>query len=313
MARFTSSPLGRESMYTNSIPIFVISLPGSPRFDLLKERLIKFNITFEKIDAIDGRRLNEKDLRRLYDEDRALKKIGRPMTRGEIGNALSHREVWQIIIDRDLPAALVLEEDAIIDRAFCCFVQILNEIPKKIGFLSLYTQGGRVVRRPSAALGEFTLHRAVVGLPNTVAYLITTNYARMLLNRGTRIENPTDWPMSYLDREQYLAVPMPVSHSYNKSVINPDRSTMVRQRTPLKTLWPSWIPAWLRTTAYITCIVYLFRPDRYDGFAEYLKCQVALRIRLALWDTVAVARLESECPQTKSEQHMHTSAEVRGE
>jgi glycosyl transferase, family 25 len=288
--------------HMNLIPLFVISLPGSPRLDSLKERLIMFNIAFEKIEAIDGRLIEKNELPALYDENRALKKLGRPMTRGEIGNALSHRKVWRIIVERNLPAALVLEEDAIIDQSFCSFLQILNEIPKKIGFLSLYAQDGRVVRRPSAALGQFKLHKAIVGLPNTVAYFITANYARMLLSRGTRVENPTDWPLGYLDREQYLVFPMPVSHNYDDSVINPDRLSIVRHRAkPLKTLWPSWIPTWLRATAYFTCIVYLLRPDRYDGFAEYFKRQVVLRIRLALYDTVAVARLGNGRPQTISE------------
>ena len=91
--------------HTNTIPIFVIVMPSSSRFDPLKKRLIEFNIPFEKVDAIDGRRIDEKELAKLYDEDRALKNIGRPMTRGEIGNTLSHRKVWRSIIERNLSAA----------------------------------------------------------------------------------------------------------------------------------------------------------------------------------------------------------------
>jgi len=276
----------------DTIPIFVISLPDSSRFDPLKKRLIEFNIPFEKIEAIDGQAIDENELPKLYDERRALKTIGRPMTRGEIGNALSHRKVWRIIIERNLAAALVLEEDAIIDRAFCSFLRTLKEIPTKIGFLSLYTQDGRVFRRARVQISEFGLHRAAVGLPNTVAYIIRANYARMLLDRGTRVENPTDWPLSHLEREQYLVFPMPVTHHYDESVIDHERTTMIQEkRKPIKTIWPSWIPAWLRATAYVTCVVYLLRPDRYDGFVDYFRRQIALRLRLAMYDTVAVAQL----------------------
>jgi len=274
------------------IPVFVISLPGTSRFDALERRLIDFNISFEKIDAIDGYQICDKKLSELYDEERALRNIGRPMTRGEIGNALSHRKVWQTIIERNMSTALVLEEDAILDQAFYLFLRTARSIPAKIGYLSLYTQGGRVFRRPSAQLGDFRLHRAAVGLPNTVAYVITSTYARMLINRETRVGHPTDWPMSFLDREQYLAFPMPVSHNYHKSVINPDRSTAVEQRGEHKTIWPSWIPPWLRAIVYVTGIAYLVRPNRYAGFIEYFKIQVALRLRLALRDTVAVDQLE---------------------
>jgi glycosyl transferase family 25 len=277
----------------NSIPVFVISLPGSSRFASLEGRLIEFDIPFERIDAIDGSRIGDKELPKLYDQERVLTNIGRPMTRGEIGNALSHRKVWRTIIEHKLLAALVLEEDAIIDQTFCSFLRTIQEIPSKVGFLSLYTQGGRVFQRPSAVLGGVRLYRAAIGLPNTVAYVITSTYAQMLINRGTRVDHPTDWPMSYLDREQYLAFPMPVSHNYDKSVIEADRSTMIRQqRKPIKTLWPSWIPLWLRAIADVTCVVYLLRPDRYPGFVSYFKIQVALRLRLALQETIAVDQLE---------------------
>jgi len=275
----------------NAIPIFVISLPGSSRFDRLKKRLIEFNIPFEKIEAIDGRAINEKELPKLYDENRALKKIGRPMTPGEIGCALSHRRVWRIIIERNLAAALVLEEDAIIDGAFCSLLEAAVEIPKRIGFLSLYTDNGRVFRQASAQIGEFRLHRAAFGLPNAVAYIVTAKYARMLLDRGTRVEHPTDRPQSYLEREQYLAFPMPVSHNYDASGLHAERATMERRRKPICTIWPSWVPAWLRATAYITCVVYLLRPDRYDGFVDYFRRQIAPRFRHAMYDTVTVTQL----------------------
>ena len=271
----------------------MISLSGSSRFDSLKARLIEFDIPFERVDAIDGFRIDEKELSTFYDQGRALRKIGRPMSRGEIGNVLSHRKVWRTIIERNLSAALVLEDDAIINYDFRSFWRSAHQIPEHIGFLSLYTQSGRVFQRPTAVLDEFRLHKAAIGLPNTVAYVISSSYAQMLINRSTRVEHPTDWPLSYLDREQYLALPMPVSHSYDNSIIEPDRSTAIKQqRKPIKTLWPSWIPLWFRAIAYVTCIVYLLRPDRYGGFAEYFKQQVALPLRLALRDTVTVNELK---------------------
>jgi len=278
--------------HANTITIFVIALPGSSWFDSLKNQLAEFNIPFELIDAIDGRAIDAKELPKLYDEDRAPKKIGRPMTRGEIGNALSHRKVWRILIDRNLAAALVLEEDATIDKAFCSFLRAVPEIPANIGFLSLFTESGLVYRRASASVGEFKLHKAAVGLASTVAYIINATYARMLLNRKSRVETPTDWPvMTFLEREQYLAFPMPVSHRYEESVIEPGRAILAQQRKPPKTLWPNWVPTWLRAAAYITCVVYLLRRDRYDGFVDYFKRQIAPRFRFAMHDIVAITEL----------------------
>jgi glycosyl transferase, family 25 len=276
---------------SDSIPIFVISLPGSSRFDFLKQQLTKFNIPFERLDAIDGSKIEENALGQIYDERRALRKIGRPLARGEIGNALSHRKAWHIILERNLMAALVLEDDAIIDQTFCSFLRTVKAIPNHVGFLSLYTHDGVVFRRPSATLGEFRLHAAALGLPSTVGYIIKPKYARRLLGLSARIEVPTDCPSNHLMGAQYLVFPMPVSHTMHESSIQPERAMMFKQRKVPRSLWPKWVPAWLRTLAYITCIVYLLRPDRYDGFADYFRHQVSSRLRFAMHDTVTIAQL----------------------
>ena len=281
----------RSMQYTASIPVFVISLRGSSRFNFLHQRLIALDIPFEKVDAIDGSELEGKWLADVYDERRALTRIGRPLSRGEIGNALSHRKVWQMILDRNLASALVLEEDAIIDLPFRSFLRIAHAIPDEVGFPSLYTQAGYVFRRPTTRLGEFKLHAAALGLTRTVGYVIRAKYAQGPLALGSRIETPTDWPYNHSIAAQYLALPMPVSHADYGSVIEPERTKLINQYIISKDTCPKWVPGWLRKLAYITCLAYLLRPDRYHGFANYLWREVVWRLRLAIFAPLGIARL----------------------
>jgi len=67
--------------------------------------------------AIDGRRLDAECRRALYDEAAAMRH-DRPLTAEEIGCAASHLAVYRLILERNLPAALVLEDDALLGHQF---------------------------------------------------------------------------------------------------------------------------------------------------------------------------------------------------
>jgi glycosyl transferase family 25 len=80
--------------------IFVISLPDAKgRREFIADQLRRLDLAFEFVDAIRG-----KD---VYD---------RNMTPGEVGCALSHQKVYDIMFERGLPHAFVLEDDAMLSR-----------------------------------------------------------------------------------------------------------------------------------------------------------------------------------------------------
>lgn len=260
--------------YATPVTVFVISLPHSSRCFSLHRKLRELGIPFENVEAVDGARLNAAALADVYDEDCALKRLGRPMGRGEIGNALSHRHVCRMVVERAVDIALVFEEDAIIDLTFKSLWQTAHALPAEVDFLSLYADSGFVSRQPSAELAGFGLHRAS-GLSTTVGYFMRRNYARRFLDLTTRIEVVTDWPLNRVGMGQYLALPMPLAHETVDSVIEPERARLTNQYA----LVSSRCPRWLRALIYVTYIGYLLSARRYDGLANYSRREVMGRLK----------------------------------
>ncbi|MCK8778491.1 glycosyltransferase family 25 protein [Rhizobium sp. NTR19] len=92
---------------------YVINLDGSTdRLAAINERLAGFGIDFERVAAVDGRKMDLSTLPE-YDAERAERYMGRSLVGGEIGCYLSHLKVAEAFLQSDAPYALVLEDDAL--------------------------------------------------------------------------------------------------------------------------------------------------------------------------------------------------------
>lgn len=99
-------------MTTASNKIFVINLDASTsRMRESRNQLCEFD--FERVSAVDGSKLEHHELRQFYDDNLNRQQYHCALTHGEIGCYLSHRKVWQKIVDEHLDFALVLEDDFI--------------------------------------------------------------------------------------------------------------------------------------------------------------------------------------------------------
>jgi glycosyl transferase family 25 len=109
---------------------YVINLDGSAdRLAAIAERLADFGIEFERVAAVDGRKM---DLSILpgYDAERAERYMGRSLVGGEIGCYLSHLKVAEAFLQSDAPYALVLEDDAL---PLCNPVELLDQALPNLG------------------------------------------------------------------------------------------------------------------------------------------------------------------------------------
>lgn len=98
------------------LPIFYINLDKRHDRNLqLKNQLNNLKLDAQRISAIDGSKLTLLE-REFVNEHNFLLTMKRPIRDGEIGCAASHRSIWQQIVDNDLNYALVLEDDAVIDK-----------------------------------------------------------------------------------------------------------------------------------------------------------------------------------------------------
>ena len=93
--------------------IFIINLPEDIlRQARIEEQLRSLGLSYELFPAIRGRDLSTLDKSQHYDETWFVRNEGRPALPGEIGCALSHIGVYRLIKERDIPHALILEDDA---------------------------------------------------------------------------------------------------------------------------------------------------------------------------------------------------------
>lgn len=91
-------------------PCFLINLDRNPeRLVAATAALAQIGLMPERVPAVEGRALGEVALR-VHDAA-ALATIGRRLSPGEVGCFLSHVACAQLIVERDLPFALVLEDD----------------------------------------------------------------------------------------------------------------------------------------------------------------------------------------------------------
>lgn len=104
-------------------PIFVISLAAAQeRRRAISAQLQALGLPFILFDAIDARQGVPPEYEALIDRAGTQRNLGRPMSSGEYGCALSHLLVYRRICEEGLPGAIVLEDDAVVGPAFKSFV-----------------------------------------------------------------------------------------------------------------------------------------------------------------------------------------------
>lgn len=101
----------------------------------IESQLFALDIKAQRVSASLGSELTQEQKSFVSFEDfYCLMK--RPISDGEIGCALSHRRIWQQIVEKDIAYALILEDDVTIDKRL---VELLkaDKLPYKYDFINL--------------------------------------------------------------------------------------------------------------------------------------------------------------------------------
>ncbi|MGL6336111.1 glycosyltransferase family 25 protein [Aeromonas jandaei] len=105
-------------MVDNMIPVFVISLSRSAeRREMACKQMKHLGIEFSFFDAIDGRNLTEGDVG-LVDMVEAKAFSGHELSPGEIGCALSHIKLYEMMVANGIERCVILEDDAYLHMHF---------------------------------------------------------------------------------------------------------------------------------------------------------------------------------------------------
>jgi glycosyl transferase family 25 len=174
--------------------IFVINLKGSTeRRRHMEDALGALKLPFEIIEAVDGRAFDPDNLPHYNGILRRLT-AGQDLMKEEIGCILSHRKIYQRMIDDNIPCAVILEDDAILSEDFPDILQKLNNLTVKwdmIRFLGRpkCEQQNRTVMPIDT---KYYLTRVIKPFGGAYTYMLTKTAAQKLLQMSEKNWMPID-------------------------------------------------------------------------------------------------------------------------
>ncbi|MDW7548648.1 glycosyltransferase family 25 protein [Pseudoalteromonas peptidolytica] len=198
--------------------IFLINLDSSK--DRLKEsarQFDKFNLSFERISAVDGASISNQELETHYSREKNARQYYRALTVGEIGCYMSHLKVLEEIVARQLPYAFVFEDDFQLQADLREIDSKVSALPFDWDMIKLYQSQKN--RRTAFATHQIDSDLSLV-IPNkvpagTVAQLISFEGAKKILAHARPFGRPIDIDYQHFWEKQVsvlLAFPCPVNH-----------------------------------------------------------------------------------------------------
>ncbi|SMD10005.1 glycosyltransferase family 25 protein [Rhizobium sp. RU36D] len=175
------------------IELFVIHLArAQSRAPNVKHLIESLPLPGRIIEAVDGRDLTDDEVRAVY-----RPRLHRPLypfalSRNEIACFLSHRRAWQAILDHDLDAALIMEDDAAPNGDFLAGLNLAIENLQTCGFIRFPFRDGREWGCRTKVAGQVRLMAPrLVGL-GMVTQLVSRTAAAQLLRATEVFDRPVD-------------------------------------------------------------------------------------------------------------------------
>ena len=162
---------------------WVVNMDRNPdRMEFIKKQLDGFGISFERFSGIDGTDYFDKGgatLRKVFSPVRSLIAMRKKMTEGQLGAALSHNAVYRKMVEGNVPAALIFEDDSVLSPAFPETLKAIEKVldPAKPQVYVLNTWGIDVEALPPG------IHRAKKAWC-TDGYVITLAGAKLMLEKN---------------------------------------------------------------------------------------------------------------------------------
>lgn len=167
--------------------VFLINMAESvDRLRFMDTQLQRLGIQYDRVQAINGRRMDGKELRRTVSRFHSLCAMGRRLNLGEIGCALSHCSIYRRMMKESIPCALVLEDDVVIDER-------INDVIEEI--LRCVDVSRPQVYILSGGHAEKAKDVSIEKLRNAMyadGYVITITAAKLICNANTPVITVAD-------------------------------------------------------------------------------------------------------------------------
>jgi len=109
----------RNEEFDIGIPIFIVNLKKDIEKKQYMERILKkYKLKYEFVPAIYGKDLDSKIVKKVYNKKKAINLLGRELSLPEIGCALSHKNIYEKIVNEKIEKAIIFEDDIFLDKKF---------------------------------------------------------------------------------------------------------------------------------------------------------------------------------------------------
>ena len=198
---------------------FIINLKHSlERRAKMESQLLKLNIAHEFIEAIDGRKMTETERRNVTRE------VNYAFLPGEVGCALSHLEIYKKITYENIDAALILEDDVVINNDLREILDNVTLSTTKPEIL-LLSRVNKYYKKPLKSInGSYSIHKTQQAT-TAHAYIINQKAASNLLQNLYPVWMVSDkWTLfedlSLAKIHSIVPFPVRLSEEANASTIN---------------------------------------------------------------------------------------------
>ena len=174
--------------------MYLINLDRSiDRLDFFTRQTDALGMKFERISAVDGRRLSAEEMAAAIAPSFEFQ----PINSAEIGLFMSHKLAWQKLIASGEPHAAVFEDDVVLAASMRSVMDAIDREVRDFDVIKLETTLRQVVcLRKSAPLSSGnTLRQLLTWHGGTAGYVISAGCAERLLGLKDKLADPVDQVM----------------------------------------------------------------------------------------------------------------------
>jgi glycosyl transferase, family 25 len=186
----------------------------------MQARMDSMGLKCSFFEAVDGHAMNAIE-RPEYDGERRRKYFGRDMSNGEIGCLLSHRMVYQKMVDEHIEVALILEDDVHFKLEF---PEILQQILAQdlTWDIVRFLDWPKIYKSPHHKIADlgagYSLERVQATSGGAYAYMMTRKAAQTLLGHTQKNWLPIDMMHSRIwqtGQDVFVVNPSPVRADFD--------------------------------------------------------------------------------------------------
>lgn len=254
-------------MSLRNVEVFVVGKAGNLRNPSLIDDLHALGVERCEIASRDLRAAGSEVVSGLADQAAARAVLGRNLTGGEIGCAVSHRDHWTTALNRGCDWALVLEDDAFLEPPFSEALRMALTLPTDVpAIVALYDwpQAGittPVAGEPIRRGSHVDLYLCVHNTNCSLGYLVNRPALGILMDDRDPLICPADWPPAAGRIPFLVAWPYPLFTILDQShsAIGPRRPPDPPPSGAVRRSWDGYVKRYRRLRG------------RFPGYSAYVR------------------------------------------